>query len=316
MDTIECPRCQLVNLTSALACNRCGEPLGIFIPSENLKNVPSPLVVDFASGREADYARETASETTYDPFLDLGLHSPQSTRRLKKKAYAYWSVGLGIAGMPILWILFGIFVNWNYQRQFGLIELLLAVFAVLLLLLAGLGFGIIAFRSAHSDPKIYAGKMTAIQGIALSGIGLALFPVAASIAIPSFLAARRAVNEGAAIMKVKRIAAAEQIYMKSVGNGHCGDIEGMPGLTLLDLETARIESDGYKFYIERLHEGGCEVHGVPRSSSEGDHSFYYSTTDNQLRSGLRWGEPATKGDPLIGRPTKLAQNEISEPDRR
>lgn len=278
--------------------------------------MPSPTIADFSSGREADYARETTSHNTYEPYLDFGPHSSQSTRRVKKRAFAYWSIGLGIAGMPILWILFGVFVNWNYQRQFGLVELLFAVLAISLLLLGGLGLGVLALRSAIKDPKIYAGKRTAIQGIAISGIGLILFPVAASIAVPSFLAARRAANEEAAIMKIKRIAAAEQIYLKSVGNGHCGDIEAMPGLTLLDLETAKTESDGYKFYIERLTEGGCEVHGVPSSTSEGDHSFYYSTTDNQLRSGLRSGEPARKGDPLIGRPTRVAQTEISDSNRR
>lgn len=307
MDTVECQRCELVNLRSAMACNRCGGPLDVSVLSEDLTDVAASLNTDFFAGREDDYAREATYHTTYDPYLDLGHRSAQTTRRVKKKAAAYLSIGLGVAGMPILWILLGVFVNWFYLRQFGLIELLFAVFVILLLLLGGLGSGIMAFRNAMIEPKIYAGKRTAIPGIALSGLGLILFPVAASIAIPSFLSARRAANEEAAMMKIKRIAAAEQIYMKSVGNGHCGDIEVMPGLTLLDLETARIESNGYKFFVERLQEGGCEVHGVPSSSSEGDHSFYYSTADNQLRSGLRSGEPAKKGDPLIGRPTRIAE---------
>ncbi len=308
MDTVDCQRCELVNLTSALACSRCGAPLDFSVSTESMAESQQPAIGDVSIGREAGYTREQAVHSTYDPYLDFGLHSSQTTRRVKKKAFAYWSIGLGSAGMPILWILFGLLVSWFNERQFGLIELMTAVFVILLLLLGGMGLGILALQLAVNEPKRYAGKRTAIPGIALSGIGLILFPVAASVAIPSFLASRRAVNEEAAMSKIKRIAAAEQIYIKSVGNGHCGDIEAMPGLTLLDLETAKTESDGYRFYIERLPEGGCEVHGVPRSTSEGDHSFYYSTTENQLRSGLRSGEPARKGDPLIGRPTRVAQN--------
>ncbi len=311
MNTVECPQCELVNLASTVACNRCGEPLDLLVTNESLSSVPSFSSTDFSATREDDYEREATYHTTYDPYLDFGFRTSQSTRRPKKKAAAYWSIGLGIAGMPILWILYGAFVNWFYQRQFGLLELLAAVFLILLLLLASLGLGIFAYRNAISEPKIYVGKRYAIPGIALSGVGLVLFPVVASIAIPSFLGARRAANEEAAIMKIKRIAAAEQIYIKDVGSGHCGDIEVMPGLTLLDLETAKTTSNGYNFYIERLQDGGCEIHGVPGASSEGDHSFYYSTMDNQLRSGLRSGEPATKGDPLIGRPSRVAENGLS-----
>lgn len=313
MQTINCQQCGLSNISSAMGCAKCGAPL-TFSEDRSDDRAESELdnsLFEYTSSSSADPGR---TDDQFSYYFD-SVQNANLKRREKRKALAYWSIGLGIAGMPLLWILFGAYVHWSYDRQFGLVELVSSVIVIMALLLGGLGLGILAFRRGMLDPKNYAPRRVAIPGIVISGIGLFLFPLAVSLAVPGFLSARRAANEEAAILKIKRIAGAQQVYMKSVVEGQCGDIEVMPGLTLLDLDTARTESDGYRFYIKRLDEGGCEIHGVPSSASEGDHSFYYSTTDNQLRSGLRYGAPAGRQDPLIGKPARVAQT-LNEPARR
>lgn len=296
-----------------MGCAKCGAPLAFSTkPGDGHPEIDlDDSMFEYTSSSSADPGRP---DDQFSYYFDSAQNA-NLKRREKRKALAYWSIGLGIAGMPLLWILFGVYVHWSYDRQFGFVELIGSVIVIMFLLLGGLGLGILAFRRGMLDPKNYAPRRAAIPGIVISGVGLFLFPLAVSLAVPGFLSARRAANEEAAILKIKRIAGAQQVYMKSVVEGQCGDIEVMPGLTLLDLDTARTESDGYRFYIKRLDEGGCEVHGVPSSTSEGDHSFYYSTSDNQLRSGLRYGAPAGRQDPLIGKPAKVAQTS-NEPSRR
>jgi hypothetical protein len=266
------------------------------------------------------YTSESQPEPTHHSEYDYYAYGdlprlPHGTRRVKSRAAALSSLIIGGAGMPLLWVLLALFINWYYETRVGFFELILGVALILILLLAGLALGIAAFRWAVIDPKRFAPRRAAIPGIIVSGVGLILFPVVSSIAIPAFLASRRASNEGAAIQKMKRIAAAQFIYRKSVGNGNCGDIEVMPGLTLLDLETAKTESNGYRFYVKSLPDPGCEIHGVPISTSEGDHSFVYSTTDNQLRSALNQGKPATPGDLLIGSPPRTQQAAVEPPSQ-
>lgn len=315
MESVTCPHCDLLNASAAVACIRCGgkmdAPPDINSPWFALEAVRPDIGQD-VSARAITSPEATGPESEYYHHSAFG-RPVQLKRRPKSAAAAIWSGILGIAGFPLLWVLIGLYINWFYVTHLGHSELILGVALSLILIIGGLACGIWGFRNAIIDPKRYAPRKTALPGIAISGAGLLLFPLVSAIAIPSFLESRRAANEEAALLKLKRIAIAQKTYIKSVGNGVCGDLEVMPGLTLLDLDTARPESDGYRFYVEPLAEGGCEIHALPLSSSEGDHSFYYSTADNQLRSGSNQGKPAGPRAPVIGGAATRTQTASNPP---
>jgi hypothetical protein len=192
-----------------------------------------------------------------------------------------------------------------FGTLFGSAGIVFGGLLALAVLPGGLGSGIAALVKANRRPDLYAGKGLAIAGLATSGVGLLFLPLIAAIAIPNFLAARRAANEGSAVRVMQVVASAQQTYIESVGNGYCGDIEALAGLTLVDISLAKGELNGYRFYVSNLPGGGCEIHGVPKSSSDGNWSFYYSTTEGQIRGAERNGAPAGSGDPPLGSQTTV-----------
>lgn len=315
MESVTCPQCDLKHLSTAVTCVRCGAVMNAPVDINTSWFDSGATVPADAEPHAAHFEKESEHPATYDHYAFSVTPHHSHVRRPKKKAGAVWAIILGSAGMPLLWVLLGLYVNWFYATQLGHAELIFGVIVSLVLVISGLALGIWAFRNAVIDPKTYAPRKMAVPGIIIGGAGLFLFPLVSAISIPAFLESRRAANEEAALLKIKRVAIAQQTYRKSVGDGNCGDLEVMPGLTLLDLDTARPESNGYQFFIKNLPEGGCEIHGVPKSSSEGDHSFYYSTIDNQLRSGLNQGKPAGPRDPLIGGTTQRTQTAQNPPGR-
>lgn len=93
--------------------------------------------------------------------------------------------------------------------------------------LLGIILGIVALVRANRAPHVYGGKGLAVAGIATSAFSLLFIPflgIIAAIAIPSFLRARVAANESAAIGDIRTVIAAEAAY-QSVSGGFFGPPE-------------------------------------------------------------------------------------------
>ena len=107
----------------------------------------------------------------------------------------------------------------NLKQGLAITSLVFGILNFVTLGLLGLGaitgaiLGFVALRKAKRRPDVYGGQGLAIAGLTtnLAWLVLAL-PIIAAIAIPNFLAARQAANEGAAIASLRTISAAEESY--------------------------------------------------------------------------------------------------------
>jgi hypothetical protein len=270
-----------MNFATAVACKRCGyffQP-----PPEGTTVNPAPAQTSFGSGGEpqgfnefqnavepAGYAPQPPSFGAPPPRQNYYQPQYQNYQTTKQKN------GLAIASLVLG--LIGCFIT----SPIGLI------------------LGIVSVVKANRHPHEYGGKGLAIAGIVLNGLGLLFLPVIAAIAIPNLLAARRAANEGSAIHTVRTLSAAEQVYMASM-NGRCGDIQALIATKLVnDLTLAKNEKNGYRFIVQNLPAGGCEIHATPLTTSQGTRSFFYSTEDNTIRAAKKNGLPADRKDFPLG----------------
>jgi type II secretory pathway pseudopilin PulG len=319
MNTVTCKRCDLVNLDTVTACKRCGTPLEIFMETAGpVGYADGAVYVSETSEMDAVHITEPAHHRTFDP----GMHAvprrlPYGTHTTRKKGLAILSLVLGIIGMPPVSLLVGGLLVGFLAVLFGTTGVVIGGLLILLTIPGGIASGIAAIVKANRNPKTYSGKGIAIAGVAISSVALLTVPMIAAIAIPNFLAARRAANEGSAVAAMQRIASAQLTYAKDVGNGYCAEIPTLGGLTLIDMETAKGELNGYKFYVTSLPGGGCEIHGVPKTLSDGNRSFYFSTADKLLRAGLKEGSPAGQSDPLVSSPGRapVRQSSAQPPTR-
>ena len=319
MNTVACKRCDLVNLDTSAACKRCGTPLEIFMETDG--------PVGYADGavyvaEESDQPSVHVTEPAHHRTLDSGMHTvpqrlPYGTHTTRKKGLAILSLVLGIIGMPPVSLLVGGLLVGFLGVLFGSAGIIIGGLLVLLTIPGGIASGIVAIVKSNRHPNTFSGKGIAIAGVAISCVALLTVPMIAAIAIPNFLAARQAANEGSAVDTMQKIAAAQRTYAKNVGYGYCAEIPTLGGLTLIDMETAKGERNGYMFYVTSLPGGGCEIHGVPKSSSDGERSFFYSTTENQIRAASKQGLPASPSDPLVGSPgrTPVRQSSAQPPTR-
>jgi hypothetical protein len=94
----------------------------------------------------------------------------------------------------------------------------------------------------------------------------------------------------------RNVLGAQETYLRSVGNGACGEIDTLAGLTLVEPTLAKGESYGYRFYKVDLPQGGCEVHAVPVSDGSDANSYFYSTVDKVHRLAKKNGDPASASD--------------------
>jgi hypothetical protein len=299
MNTVTCQRCDLVSLDTAGTCKRCGGHLAITMETQGPVTyadgtvfVPEGLEPMESRPPEASYHGSTIPRNEQRRL-------PYKTRAAKKKGLAVTSLVLGIIAMPPVSLIVGGLIVWVLAYVLGTAGYVIGVLLILLTIPGGIAAGIAAMVKANRMPKTYGGKGFAVAGISVSGVALLIVPLIAAIAIPNLLAARRAANEGSAVNAMHKIAAAQMTYVKDVGNGYCAEVPTLGALTLIDMETAKGERNGYLFYVTSLPGGGCEIHGVPRSSSDGDRSFFFSTTDKFLRAGVKDGQPAGPEDPLI-----------------
>lgn len=186
---------------------------------------------------------------------------------------------------------------------FGILGFVTAMFLIgILFAPIGLILGIIALSKANKNPQTYGGKGFAIAGIATSSMVVLFVPMVMAIAIPNLLAARRAANEGSAISSLRTIAAAEQTYQATVGQGKCGDLSELAGANLIPAQMATTPRNGYKYLLVKIPSiyGGCEITATPMVSkgvsATGTRSFYYSTDDGLIRAGAKNGQLADKKD--------------------
>jgi type II secretory pathway pseudopilin PulG len=318
MNTVTCKQCDLVNLDTFAACKRCGMPLEIFMETDGpVGYADGAVYVSETSESDFVHPPEPEHHRTHDPGMHMPPRRlPYGTHTTRKKGLAILSLVLGIIGMPPVSLLVGGLLVGFLAVIFGTVGVVIGGVLVLLTIPGGIATGIAAIVKANRNPRTYSGKGIAIAGVAISCVALLTIPMIAAIAIPNFLAARRAANEATAVDAMQKIAAAQRTYAKNVGYGYCAEIPTLGGLTLIDIETAKGERNGYRFYVTSLPGGGCEIHGVPKSSSDGDRSFFYSTADNQIRAALKQGLPAGQSDPLIGSPGRGPVRQSSVPTNR
>lgn len=302
MNTVTCKRCDLVNLDTTSACKRCGTRLEIFVNSQITSDPGDSGIYTAEAAALVDvHATGPTYERPFSPsYRPMRRDLPYATHIAKKKGLAVLSLVLGIVAMPPVSLLVGGAVVWILAYIFGTVGAIIGGLLILLAIPGGIASGITAIVKANRMPKTYGGKGIAIAGVAVSCVALMTVPLIAAIAIPNLLAARRAANESTAVAAMQRIGSAQLTYAKDVGNGYCAEIPTLGGLTLIDMQTAKGELNGYRFYVTSLPGGGCEIHGVPKTLSDGNRSFYLSTTEKLLRAGLKEGLPAGPSDPLIG----------------
>jgi Tfp pilus assembly protein PilE len=122
----------------------------------------------------------------------------------------------------------------------------------------------------------------ALAGLVFGYISVALVPIIlilASIAIPTLLQSRQAVNEAAAIANLRSVANAETSY-RSGPNAKYADLEGLIEAKLLD-ESFRDQKTGYNFTIV-ASETAYTATATPATSAAGRFGFY-ATTDGVVR---------------------------------
>jgi len=150
--------------------------------------------------------------------------------------------------------------------------------------LAGITLGIIALLRIKRDPLRYGGRGMAIAGLVLSCASLFwTVGIIAAIAIPNFIAARRAANEGSAIHNIQVISTAQSTYYGSYGK--YGTLDQLASAGLVDPVLVSGEKNGYKFYVQvdasdnPLHSARYQAYAQPvKYRQTGVRTFYVDET--------------------------------------
>lgn len=294
MSSIKCPQCNLTNWSTALTCKRCEhsfqpaqESIGFIAPPD------SPNEPAFVNRNPPPF--QSQSYQTYDSSQQNSYQENQPYQNYQQPNYTYYKAanlksGLAIASMVV-----------------GILSFLTGIFFIgILFAPIGLILGIVALVKANKKPQIYGGKAFAIVGIVMSSLIVVFIPVIAAIAIPNLLAARRAANEGSAISSLRTIAAAEQTYQSTTGQGKCGDLTELSRANLIPPQMTTIERNGYKYSLVKIPSinGGCEITATPAVSkgisATGTRSFYFSTDENVIRAAAKNGLLADRNDLPLG----------------
>jgi type IV pilus assembly protein PilA len=253
MKSTKCSECGFVGWSDGANCKGCGAPL-LQRPTNFSPAIPMP-------------AYNPAHH--YDPWneSEAGL----------KKGFAIFGLVLGIISFFTLG--------------------LLGVGAV-----AGIIVSIVAMGKVKREPWQYGGRGIAIAGLVLNITSLLTFvPVAmiAAIAIPNLYAARMAANEGSAISSMRRISSAEATYQSMFQR--YGTLDELAARELIPPTLASGTKNGYKFTIELKtnvfpNSDGFELVAVPVSyQSSGRRSFYIDES-MVIRAADNHGRPSTQAD--------------------
>src|SRR5262249_16468091 len=152
-----------------------------------------------------------------------GANTPQQTNSLQ-----------GFAPTPIPYAA-------NLKTGLAITSMVLGIVALvscglgILIAPVGLILGIIALSKTKNLPNIYGGRGFAIAGVATNSISLLLIvPIIAAIAIPNFLAARKAAYEGSAVKSIQALSMAQQAYLMASGSKQCADLVTLGSKKLID----------------------------------------------------------------------------------
>lgn len=318
MNTVSCPRCNLVTLTTAISCKRCDlvfETIGQarqtpetiaqlsseadFTERQNSILAFSEAVQSVAASSSPERKNRHRQNQQNQSSEDCDYRNFQFSGKNKKIGLAIASTILGIVGFSPLSVFLGVFISSLLGAIFGTIGFIIGGTLTLAVIPSGLILGVVALRRANKYRREYGGKGFAVAGIACSAVGLLVLPLVAVIAIPNLMAARHAANESSAVSEMRKLAGAEEKYMTSMA-GRCGDASSLFAARLIDADSAKGEKNGYRFMIVNLPAGGCEIHAVPLSATQGGRSFYYATEDKLIRWAKKDGKLANKNDKLLG----------------
>jgi type IV pilus assembly protein PilA len=262
MKRAKCPKCGFVGWADAECCKKCGAP--VMADSEN----PGPSQPSHAyNHQQPAYA--------YNYQTQYAGYQPEASQGL-----AITSLVSGILNFLFL----GIFVVTT---------------------IAGIVISVLALKKINRDPRHYGGKSLAVGGLVMNIVSLvAIVPILmiAAIAIPNLMASRRAANEGAAIVSLRKLHSAEMAHYTM--QRKYGNLTDLMQKGLIDSKLASGDRSGYRFTIEILNDRGdgwpgFTVVGVPREyDSTGRRSFFVDQT-GVIRAADSRGLEATKYDPPL-----------------
>jgi hypothetical protein len=295
MNSFKCPECGLVNWATEEACKRCGvrfahasEPAFEASSTEDGHQFQSAHAGWQGGSQSAPYSSPYDVGPTY-AHNDNSRASYHAGPEMKKRTgLAVTSLVLGIIGF----------------FTFGLLGLGALVGTIV---------GIVALNKTKRYPAEYGGQGLAIGGIITNVLALlSVVPLAIimAIALPNLLASRRAANEGSAILVLKKIAAAENVYKITIGDGAYGTVEELVASRNLDSALAARVRRGYQFDVRvrkdsSLRVNSYEVIATPMHygevSSTGTRSFYISSEDSEIHAAR--GMEVNGRDPAVGTTT-------------
>jgi len=287
MNRSKCPECGFVGWAGAEACKKCGAAI-------------SPPVVEAAAPAAnlgVSYPTAAAPMPNPLPYPGYNLY-PQAQL---KTGLATASLVIGILNFLVL----------------GMFVIPIAV---------GIVISVVALNKIKHSPNEYGGKSLAIGGLVTNIVSVViLVPImlVAAIAIPNFLAARRAANEAAAMYSLRQIQNAEITYHSKKGNRSYGTLSDLQSESLIPPELASGTKSGYRFKVEAIKDsvdGSAEfaATAVPTEyQSSGRRSFFIDESgvlraeDSHGLEASRFSPPVNfnRDYPSLGRRTSRNPND-------
>jgi type II secretory pathway pseudopilin PulG len=264
MNRAKCPECGFVGWADAECCKKCGEP--VTVNSEN------PAEQDLQPAYAYNYQQPAYASGYQNSYA---AYQPEPSQRLAVTALVSGIVNFLFLGILVIPTIVGLIIS------------------------------AVALKKINRDPYQYGGKSLAVGGLVMNLVSLmALVPILiiAAIAIPNLLASRRAANEGAAIVSLRKLHNAEMAHYEM--QRKYGTLTDLMQKELIAPDLADGERSGYRFAIEILNDRGdgwpgFTVVAVPREyDSTGRRSFFVDHT-GVVRAADSRGLEATKYDPPL-----------------
>jgi type II secretory pathway pseudopilin PulG len=283
MNSVKCPHCGLVNWVTAETCKRCEYSF------TGAEAAPDEKVWEDNSYRYQYQNGEPANQ------WDQANAGYQYQGGYQQGGYQYQGAGYGYPGYAATQQKSGLAIT---SMVFGIISLiacgLLGAGPIL-----GLIFGIVALKKASNRPMEYGGKGFAVAGIVLSIVSFFYVGIVMAIAIPNLLASRRAANEAGAIRNVRLLAAAQETFQATAGDGRYGTLQELANAGLIDEKLSRGVMFNYVFEV-KPDSSSYEVLATPKKDEDtSGRSFYLSSADGVVRGAKKGGMAATAFDPPL-----------------
>ena len=278
MKSVKCASCGFVGWADAELCKKCGasmapapgvaaQPVPNYpVPQPNYSVPPPPVA--FAAPPAPDYPVPPSNYSVMPP--------------------AELKTGLAITAMVL-----GI-VNFTCSSIF------------VIPLIVGIVISAVALNKIKNYPHEYGGKPMAVTGLVMNIVAaVIMIPIVLAIAVPNFMAARMAANEGSAMQSMRTISSAQQTYQGTAGRGDFGSLTDLEKVNLITAELAIGVKNGYQFRVvvitaTREHPAGFTAVAVPNEyGSSGRHSFFIDET-GVLRGEDSHGLDASRSSPEVG----------------